>query len=113
MDISTLFDQYMVIPILVICFCVGYIIKNTPALEPIANNYIPIICGILGVILGIWMGGFTIQAIAEGLVSGLAATGIHQSVCQVIEHKAIKEAKLDDIRDDIEVKAGDVNDDEE
>lgn len=113
MDISPLFDQYMVVPIVVICFCVGYIIKNTPQFEFLANNFIPLICGVLGVILGIWMGGFTVQAFAEGLVSGLGAVGVHQAKNQITEYRARKEADPDDIRDDIEVKAGDVNDDEE
>lgn len=92
MDITTFFQDYMVIPIAVICFCIGYIIKNTPLFERVANEFIPLICGLLGMVLGIWMGGFTIQAIAEGLVSGLAATGFHQVYSQYIEKKSSAEA---------------------
>ena len=92
MDITSFFQDYMVVQIAVICFCVGFIIKNTPLFEKVANEFIPLICGILGMVLGIWMGGFTIQAIAEGLVSGLSATGFHQLYSQYIEVKASKDA---------------------
>ena len=96
MDITTFFQDYMVIPIAVICFCIGYIIRNTPVFEKVANEFIPLICGVLGMVLGVWMGGFTIQAIAEGLVSGLAATGFHQVYKQYIEVKSSEDADEDD-----------------
>ena len=68
--------------ITVICFLIAQAVKAT-ALD---NKWLPVICGVLGGILGVVgmyvMPGFPAQdvltAIAVGIVSGLAATGAHQ-----------------------------------
>lgn len=68
--------------ITVICYLAATAIKAT-ALD---NKWLPVICGLLGGLLGI-VGMFImpdypasdyITAIAIGIVSGLAATGAHQ-----------------------------------
>lgn len=76
-----------VVPITVICFLAAWCVKNTA----IDNKWLPVICGVLGGILGVigmyvmpdfpatdWM-----NAMAIGVVSGLAATGVHQAYKQV------------------------------
>lgn len=75
-DISII--QTYLAPIVVgICFCIGYILKN--AFTKLPNNYIPLIMGVLGVILAVWIEGqFTAQILLMGLISGLASTGSHQ-----------------------------------
>lgn len=73
--------------ITVICYLAGLIVKAS-GLE---NKWIPVIVGILGGILGLvgWlvMGDFPaaepLNAIAVGIVSGLAATGADQAVKQL------------------------------
>ena len=71
------------IPVItVICFLVGEAIKLTP----LDQKWIPVICGTVGGGLGVVamyvMPDFPakdiLTAIAVGIVSGLAATGVHQ-----------------------------------
>ena len=68
--------------ITVICYLIAIGVKATK----LDNKYIPVICGVLGGILGI-VGMFAIprypaedvlNAAAVGIVSGLAATGANQ-----------------------------------
>lgn len=73
--------------ITVLCFLAAQGAKAT-ALD---NKWLPVICGVLGGVLGIvglyTMSGFPaddwINAAAIGIVSGLAATGAHQVYKQV------------------------------
>lgn len=75
--------------ITVICLLVGDIVKSSP----INSKWIPIICGVCGLILGIAamyiMPDFPatdyITAAAIGIVSGLAATGANQAMRQLNE----------------------------
>lgn len=79
------------IPVItVICYLIAEAIKAT-ALD---NKWLPVICGSLGGILGIVAlyvspaitpATDVLTAIAIGIVSGFAATGIHQSVKQLRE----------------------------
>lgn len=68
--------------ITVICYLVGMGFKATE----VDNKWLPVICGLAGAILGV-TGMYTmpefpasdiINALAIGIVSGLAATGIDQ-----------------------------------
>lgn len=69
--------------ITVICYLAGVIVKATPFDN---NKVIPIVCGVLGGLLGIigmlFMPEFPasdyVTALAVGIVSGLAATGANQ-----------------------------------
>ena len=89
-DIQVL--QTYLAPIVVgICFCIGYILKNSFSKVP--NKYIPAIMGVLGVILAVWIEGkFTAQVLLMGLISGLASTGSHQLFRQL---KDALDAKVD------------------
>ena len=73
--------------ITVICYIVGEAVK----LSPLDNKWIPVVCGIFGGALGV-AGMFVmpdfpatdyITAVAVGIVSGLAATGINQTFKQL------------------------------
>ena len=74
--------------ITVICYLAGVVVKATPWNN---NKLIPIVCGVLGGILGILgmriMPDFPaadyLTALAVGIVSGLAATGVDQAVRQI------------------------------
>lgn len=72
-----------VLAIVVICYLIGMAVYAT---ESIPNKYIPVIVGIAGGILGV-VGMYVIadfpandilNAIAVGIVSGLASTGLDQ-----------------------------------
>lgn len=67
------------VPIIVgICLCVGYIVKNVIPNEDL-NRFIPLIMGLLGVGLNIWINGaFTAEILLGGLFSGLASTGLYE-----------------------------------
>ena len=73
--------------ITVICLLIGQAVKATR----LDNKWIPIICGVCGMALGIAamyiMPEFPatdyITAAAVGIVSGLAATGINQAAKQI------------------------------
>ncbi len=87
MDFETL-GIVGVAAITVICYLVGLIVKATPA----PNQIIPIVCGVVGLALGLvcYFTGLDVipatdpvTAAAVGVVSGLAATGIDQAAKQL------------------------------
>lgn len=81
-DVNFLKD-YIVLVVVGICLCVGYILKN--AVPKLNNRYIPAIMGVLGVILVFWIHGtMTSELLLQGLASGLASTGLHQLLTQLI-----------------------------
>lgn len=83
MDISGL-KEYLVIIVLGICLCVGYILKNLIPTDKI-NRFIPLIMGVLGVLLNIWISwGVTPEIILGGLISGLASTGLYEAFRNMI-----------------------------
>lgn len=72
--------------ILGICMCIGHILKKW--CKDVDNKYIPTIVAIVGVILSVWIHGWTItpDVILTGLISGLSSTGLHQVFKQYIEN---------------------------
>jgi len=72
----------------VICFVVGEAVK----LAPINRDWIPVICGLVGGILGVvamkFMPDFpahdVLTAIAVGIVSGWAACGVYETLKNVM-----------------------------
>ena len=86
MDLGFL-TEYVLPIILGICLCVGYILKNVVPNENV-NRFIPLIMGILGVVLNVWINmSFTAEILLGGLFSGLASTGLHQIFTQLIAGK--------------------------
>ena len=81
MDLEFIVDLYIPI-VMVICLCVGFIMKK---FMPTDNKWIPLTLAILGAILGcVWAKSIDIDHIAAGMVTGLAATGLHQVFAQLI-----------------------------
>lgn len=73
------------VPVIVgICLIVGYIVKHW--VKDVDNKIIPTLCAFLGVVLAVWMywGNITPDVVLMGLASGLASTGLHQAVKQLI-----------------------------
>lgn len=77
--------------ITVICYLAAQAVKATN----LDNKWLPVICGVLGGILGVvglyWIPEYPAQdiitAIAVGIMSGLAATGVNQVYKQLSGEK--------------------------
>jgi hypothetical protein len=79
-------NDYLVLAVVGVCLCIGYIIKHVIPTDKI-NKFIPLIVGILGVVVNVWMNnwGFTPEILLGGLVSGLASTGMYELFAQFIK----------------------------
>lgn len=74
----TFVTEYVSPIVLVICLAVGYILKNIVPSEKV-NRFIPLISGILGILVSFWANWeITPETLAQGLISGLAATGLYE-----------------------------------
>lgn len=84
MDLSIL-NEYLVVIVVGICLCVGYVIKHS--LDFIPNKYIPLIMLVLGTVINILINlstGISASVILGGMLSGLASTGLHQAFSRLI-----------------------------
>lgn len=83
MDVSFL-TEYMAPVIVGLCLCIGYVIKNWIA--DVDNKIIPTVCAVVGALLSVWINwpSVTPDVILTGIASGLASTGLHQAVKQLI-----------------------------
>mgnify|MGYP002853979425 CR=1 FL=1 len=87
--------NFVAVPaIVVIAWFIGFIIKSLTT-SSTAEKLIPIICGVIGMVLGViifitnpelipatdWP-----SAVATGIVSGLSATGVHQIYKQLTKN---------------------------
>ncbi len=81
-------NEYLVLVVLGICLCVGYIIKHMIPNDKI-NRYIPLIVGVLGVVLNSWLNAWALspEILLGGLASGLASTGLHEAYKNLIGEK--------------------------
>ena len=84
MDIGFL-QEYLVLVVVGICLCMGYVLKHLIPTDKI-NKFIPLIMAILGTFLNVWLSDWSITPviILGGLVSGLASTGLHQTITKLI-----------------------------
>ncbi len=86
MDLSFLSEYFM--PVIIgVCLCVGYIVKKW--IRDVDNKFIPTINAVLGIALALAMnwGNISVGTVLGGMISGLAATGLHQAFKQLIEGK--------------------------
>ena len=78
-------NQFSIPVIVGICLCVGYILKNVVTTDKV-NKFIPLIMGVLGLGLNMWISlGITPDIILGGLVSGLASTGLYEAFRQFVK----------------------------
>lgn len=86
-------SQFVVVLVVGICLAVGYIIKHS--LNFISNKYIPLILGVLGILLNVWINNwsFTPEILLGGLASGLASTGTFEMTRNIM-NKEEKTAKV-------------------
>ena len=85
MDIAFLIN-FAVPVIMGICLCVGYLIKQ--AVPKIENRFIPVISAVLGLVLSVWIArALTPEIILQGLMSGLASTGLYEAFRNLINNQ--------------------------
>lgn len=81
----TVLENYFVLIVVLACLIVGYVIKKW--IKDVDNKFIPTILTIFGLILNLFVSGFTIESAIFGAFMGLASTGLHQAFKQYIEKK--------------------------
>lgn len=70
------FIDGMIMPIITAaCLCIGFVMKKW---MPTDDKWIPTVLLILGAISGLILFGVDYEGIVKGMVSGLAAVGLHQ-----------------------------------
>ena len=70
------FIDEMIMPIITAaCLCIGYVMKKW---LPTDDKWIPTVLLILGALSGLFLFGIDYEGIVKGMVSGLAAVGLHQ-----------------------------------
>ena len=81
-------NEYLVLIVMGICLCVGYVLKHLVPSDMV-NRFIPLIMAVLGVAVNVWLNAwaFTPEILLGGMASGLASTGMHQIFKQFIEGK--------------------------
>jgi len=90
-DLSSI-STYLVPGIVILCLCVGYIIKNLIPNDSV-NRFIPLIAGVLGLAASVATAAsagsaITVDVCVAGLVSGLASTGLYEGFKNLIGSKS-------------------------
>ena len=104
MDISIINDY--ITPIAVVAaLCVGYIVRNAITTDAV-NKYIPLIVAAVGIAVtcavDIPAGTFGVSTIVNGMVSGLASTGLYEAFSQLMVAHKVSELEAvgnDDLSD--------------
>ena len=79
-------DYIVIIPTLV-CLCIGYILKHVVPIKTI-NRFIPLIMGAVGILMNMWLNwSITPAILLGGLLSGLASTGMYETLRNFINKK--------------------------
>lgn len=80
--------NYIDLVTLGICLCVGYTLKHAKFFEKIGNHYIPATVLILGSLISIinhW-GNVNAAVVLGGMISGLASTGLHEMLRNLLKY---------------------------
>lgn len=92
MDLTFL-SKYAIPVIVGICLCLGFIIKYAIKTDKI-NRFIPLIMGVLGLGIAIWIKkSVTPEIVLKGLFSGLASTGLYEAFRNIITKKSKESEK--------------------
>ena len=75
------------------CLCIGYVMKKW---MPTDDKWIPTVLLILGAVSGLIMFGLDYEGIVKGMVSGLAAVGLHQAFHQHLKLPPLQTTFNDD-----------------
>ena len=95
---NALLGDYVIVTIVGICLCLGYVIKTS--LNFIPNKYIPLIMLVVGTTANVFMHihDVTLQVVLSGMVSGLASTGGYE-----VAHYFVDEESIYQVVDDSDV----------
>lgn len=81
----TILSEYMVFVVMLGCLIIGYLLKNSNIFKFVNNKDIPVILTIVGLILNLFVSGFTIESAVYGAAMGLMSTGLHQAFKRFVE----------------------------
>ena len=88
------FIDELIMPIITAaCLCVGYVMKKW---LPTDDKWIPTVLLILGALSGLILFGADYEGIVKGMVSGLAAVGLHQAFKQHLKLDTVKDEDHDE-----------------
>ena len=92
MDLSFL-TGYINLVVLGMCLCVGYVIRMS--LDFIPNKYIPLIMLLTGTSISIIinLGNINAAIILGGMISGLASTGLYETMRNLIDKDGKKDGE--------------------
>lgn len=88
-------NEYLVLIVIGICLCVGYVLKHVVPSDTV-NRFIPLLMAVLGIVINVWVNKFTFtpEILLGGMASGLASTGMHQLFTQFITGKEDENAEI-------------------
>ncbi len=82
------FIDGMIMPIITAaCLCIGFVMKKW---MPTDDKWIPTVLLVIGAISGLILFGVDYEGIVKGMVSGLAAVGLHQVFKQHMKLESIQ-----------------------
>ena len=91
------FIDELIMPIITAgCLCVGFVMKRW---MPTDDKWIPTVLLVLGAISGLILFGVDYEGIVKGMVSGLAAVGLHQCFKQHLKIEAQDNFNEDDFEE--------------
>ena len=97
----------LIIPIITAaCMCVGYVMKQW---LPTDNKYIPTALFIIGAISGALVFGLNYEGVVKGMVSGLAAVGLHQAFKQYLKIDTFGELTEEEAMDMMEEEEDEID----
>ena len=85
LNIVDFIQQYAVVPVAVVCFMAGWLLKNV--FENFSNKYIPLVLLPIGIIGVLWMNGWAVtpENIIAGICSAALAVYAHSTVKHTTE----------------------------
>lgn len=103
------FIDGMIMPIITAAgLCIGYVMKKW---LPTDDKWIPTVLLIIGALSGLILFGVDYEGIVKGMVSGLAAVGLHQVFKQHLKLETTQTTfNTDSFEDMLEVEDGNQND---
>lgn len=81
----TILSEYIVFVVMVACLVVGYIIKHATFFKWVNNKDIPAILAVVGLVINLFVSGFSIESAVYGAAMGLMSTGLHQTFKKFVE----------------------------
>ena len=88
------FIDELIMPIITAaCLCIGYVMKKW---LPTDDKWIPTVLLVLGALSGLILFGVDYEGIVKGMVSGLAAVGLHQVFKQHLKIETQSKFNTDD-----------------